>query len=47
MKLNLNYTFYSIAIFMIVLDLTFTETLLIDTPLLIIILTTEKKPLYN
>ena len=32
MKLNLNYTFYSIAIFMIVLDLTFTETLLIDTP---------------
>ena len=37
MKLNTNYTFYSIVVFTIVFDLTFTETLPIDTPLLIIL----------
>ena len=45
MKLNTNYTFYSIVIFTIVFDLTFAETLVIDTPLLII-LTTIKKTLF-
>ena len=43
MKLNTNYTFYSILIFTIVFDLTFTETLVIDSPFSII-LTTLKKP---
>ena len=43
MKLNTNYTFYSIVIFTIVFDLTFTETLVIDSPFSII-LTTLKKP---
>ena len=43
MKLNTNYTFYSIVIFTIVFDLTFTETSVIDTPFSII-LTTTKKP---
>ena len=42
MKLNTNYTFYSIVIFTIVFDLTFTETV-IDSPFSII-LTTLKKP---
>ena len=37
MKLNTNYIFYSIVIFTIVFDLTFTETLAIDTPFLIIL----------
>ena len=43
MKLNRNYTFYSIVIFTIVFDLTFAETLVIDT-FFLIILTTMKKP---
>ena len=42
MKLNTNYTFYSIVIFTIVFDLTFAETLVIDTPLLIILTTIKK-----
>ena len=43
MKLNTNCTFYSIVIFTIVFDLTFTETLVIDSPFSII-LTSLKKP---
>ena len=43
MKLNTNYTFYSIVIFTIVFDLTFTETLVTESPFSII-LTTLKKP---
>ena len=47
MKLNTNYTFYSIVIFSaIVFDLSFTETLVIDTPFLIILTTYEKNPLH-
>ena len=45
MKLNSNHTFYLIVIFTIVFDLTFTETLVIDTPFLMI-LSTMKKTLF-
>ena len=43
MKLNTNYISYSIVIFTIVFDLTFTKTLIINTPFLIIF-STMKKP---
>ena len=46
MKLNTNYIFYSIVIFTIVFDLTFTETLAIDTPFLIILTTYNGKTLF-
>ena len=46
MKLNTNYTFYSIVIFTIVFDLTFTETLIMDTDFLITLITMEKPSLY-
>ena len=46
MKLNTNYTFYSIVIITIVFDLTFTETLVMDTHFLITLTTMEKPSLY-
>ena len=46
MKLNTNYTFYSIVIFTVVFDLTFTETLIMDTDFLITLITMEKSSLY-
>ena len=46
MKLNTNYTFYSIVIFTILFDLTFTETLIMDTDFLITLITMEKPSLY-
>ena len=46
MKLNTNYTFHSIVIFTIVFDLTFIETLIIDNPFLIILITYNEKTLF-
>ena len=47
MKLNRNYTFYSIVIFTIVFDLTFTEKLVTDTFFLIILITEQTLFIFN